>query len=192
MKWKWNYVVYFFWGFDSLSLWRHVHMHMVALWHSSSSQFHLRWPLDPPILPAVIFTGLFSSSTPSGQVHYWYQHFWSAALCYSNITRYLPPPPPHPLWCSPGHSPWWPRYISPIPSVAGTLASHLLCLLLSGAPLLSLPLTLVALLSPPLVALPLLLLFPSNDIKCYFCFCVLSVFASFFYLSSSHRGLILS
>lgn len=54
------------------------------------------------------------------------------------------PSPPHPLWCSPGHSPimqepWWPGYISPIPSVAGTLASHLLCSLLSRAPLLSLP-----------------------------------------------------
>lgn len=31
-----------------------------------------------------------SSSTPSGPVHYCYQHFLSAALCYGNITLHIP------------------------------------------------------------------------------------------------------
>lgn len=114
---------------------KHIRRHTLALWQLSSLQFHLCWPFDPPILPAFIFTGLPSWSTPSSPVHYWYQCFLSAALCCGNITLYLPPLPPHPLRCSIGHSPimqepWWPGYISPIPSVAGTLASHLLCLLL--------------------------------------------------------------
>lgn len=141
-------VLYCCWfkGFDLLksvsswSHWKHIRMHMVALWQLSSPQFHLRWPFDPPILSAFIFTSLPSSSTPSGPVHYWYQQFLSAALCFGAPPQKHTHRHTHTL-CHHHryhryHSPimqeqWLPGYIFPIPSVAGTLASHLLSLLLS-------------------------------------------------------------
>lgn len=112
--------------------------HVTAVWQLSSLQLHLWWPPDPAFpFSFHIHIVLPSSSTPSGPVHYWFR------CCYSQPGQHhtLPPPPittPYVVQSGASHQSCRSHNghtsISPVLSVAGTLASDLHCLLLYAAP----------------------------------------------------------
>lgn len=101
---------------------------------ASSLQFHLFQPLDHPTSYCYICQFLVLKLPQWSRLC-----LVSAFICCTLLHKPLPPTLARSLWCSLGHSPnmqesQQPSYISPIPSVAGTLASHLICLVFSQLP----------------------------------------------------------
>lgn len=160
--------------------------HMVALYCPCSSICS-----NLLILPSSLLLYLPASLTQVPPVVQSISRISTSYLLHSAV--YAPTPYPHHAPCGAVQAihqsckPWRLSYISPIPSVAGTLASHLLCLLLSQVPLLLLPFTRSALLFPP---------FGSSTSFSHFhliTFCCLSCFFLFFCFFYSYfpHGLIL-